>query len=40
MDQDTKRMRGERSYYFANLKAGKGVEEIVEFIVKPGGLVG
>ena len=40
MDRDTKRMRGERPYYFTNLKAGKGVEEIVEFIVRTGGLVG
>ena len=39
MDQDTKRMRGDRPYFFTNLKAGKGVEEIVEFIVKTGGLV-
>jgi urease accessory protein len=40
MDQDTKRMRGERPYYFTNLKAGKGVEEIVAFIVETGGLGG
>lgn len=40
MDRDTKRMRGDRPYYFTNLKAGKGVEEIVDFIVTTGGLVG
>ena len=40
MDQDTKRMRGDRPYFFTNLKAGKGVEEIVDFIVKTGGLAG
>ena len=40
MDRDAKRMRGDRPYYFTNLKAGKGVEEIVEFIVTTGGLVG
>jgi Ni2+-binding GTPase involved in maturation of urease and hydrogenase len=33
-------MRGDRPYYFTNLKAGKGVEEIVEFIVKAWGLIG
>lgn len=40
MDRDTKRMRGDRPYYFTNLKAGKGVDEIVDFIVKTGGLEG
>ncbi|OYV36959.1 MAG: urease accessory protein UreG [Acidocella sp. 20-61-6] len=38
MDRDARRMRGERPFVFANIKAGKGVEEIAAFIVKAGGL--
>ncbi len=38
MDSDTKRMRGERPYFFTNLKEGKGVPAIVDFIVTKGGL--
>ena len=38
MDRDSKRMRGERPFVFANLKAGKGVTEISDFIVQAGGL--
>jgi urease accessory protein len=38
MESDTKRMRGERPYVFANISAGKGVAEIVAFIEKAGGL--
>jgi len=38
MDRDSKRMRGERPFVFAQVKAGKGVNEIAEFIVKAGGL--
>lgn len=38
MDRDSKRMRGERPFVFANLKAGKGVDEIVAFIERAGGL--
>ena len=36
MDRDTRRMRGEAPYVFANLKAGEGVDEIVAFIVREG----
>ena len=36
MDRDTRRMRGEAPYVFANLKAGDGVDEIVAFIVREG----
>lgn len=36
MDADTRRQRGERPYVFCNLKAGKGVEEIVAFLVREG----
>ena len=38
MDSDTKRMRGERPYLFTNLKEGKGVPAIVDFIAETGGL--
>jgi urease accessory protein len=38
MDRDSKRMRGERPFVFANLKARKGVEEIASFIQQAGGL--
>lgn len=38
MDRDAKRMRGERPFYFTNLKAGDGVARITAFIVDLGGL--
>ena len=38
MDRDSKRMRGERPYVFANIRAGQGVPEIVAFIMRAGGL--
>ena len=38
MDRDAKKMRGVRPFYFTNLKAGKGVAEIAEFIIELGGL--
>lgn len=38
MDRDAKKMRGERPFYFTNLKAGDGVREIVDFIIGLGGL--
>lgn len=38
MDRDAKKMRGERPFYFTNLKAGDGVAKIVEFIMTLGGL--
>jgi urease accessory protein len=38
MDRDSKRMRGERPFVFAQLKAGKGVDTIAGFIEKTGGL--
>jgi urease accessory protein len=36
MDQDTKRMRGERPYIFANMKIGTGLQEIISFIEQQG----
>jgi urease accessory protein len=38
MDRDAKKMRGERPFVFAQVKAGMGVAEIAAFIVKTGGL--
>ena len=38
MDADAKRMRGARPFLFTNLKTGQGVQEVIEFIVKTGGL--
>jgi len=37
MDRDAKKMRGERPFVFANIRAGKSVEEIGSFIEKAGG---
>jgi urease accessory protein len=39
MDRDARRMRGDRPFVFANIRAGKGVEEIARFIETQGGLV-
>jgi len=36
MEEDTRRMRGERPYVFTNLKEGKGLDDIVAFIVREG----
>jgi len=38
MERDTRRMRGERAFVFTNLRSGKGVDEIIEFVVREGGL--
>ena len=38
MDRDSRRMRGERPFVFANIRAGKGVAEIGAFIARQGGL--
>jgi len=39
MERDARKMRGARPFVFTDLKAGKGVDEIVGFIVAAGGLV-
>jgi urease accessory protein len=36
MDRDARRMRGERPFVFTNLRAGTGVDTIVDFIVHEG----
>jgi urease accessory protein len=38
MDRDARKMRGERPFVFAQVKAGMGVAEIAAFIEKTGGL--
>ena len=38
MDRDARKMRGERPFVFTNVRAGKGVAQIAEFIAKTGGL--
>lgn len=38
MDRDSRLMRKERPFVFTNVKAGTGVEEVLEFIVARGGL--
>jgi len=38
MDRDAKKMRGDRPFVFANIRAGKGVAEIATFIEQQGGL--
>ena len=37
MEQDSRRMRGERPFLFSNLKAQEGVAEIVDFVLASGG---
>ena len=36
MDQDTRRMRGERPFIFTNMKIGTGLQEIISFIEQQG----
>jgi urease accessory protein len=38
MEEDTKRMRGQRPYVFSNIRAGVGVDAIAQFIEQAGGL--
>lgn len=38
MDRDTRRMRGERPFVFAQVRAGQGVDEVARFIERMGGL--
>jgi urease accessory protein len=36
MARDTRQMRGERPFVFSNLKTGRGIEQILEFIIEQG----
>ena len=38
MEDDTKRMRGQRPYVFANVRGGVGVEQVARFVEQAGGL--
>lgn len=38
MEEDTKRMRGQRPYVFSNIRDGVGVDAIAKFIEQAGGL--
>ena len=38
MEEDTKRMRGQRPYVFSNIRGGVGVDAIGQFIERAGGL--
>ncbi|WP_269584907.1 urease accessory protein UreG [Roseibium sp. Sym1] len=38
MDRDAAKMRKNRPFVFANMKAGEGIESVVEFVVQKGGL--
>jgi len=38
MDRDSKKMRGKRPFVFTNIKDGKGVAEVADFIIQTGGL--
>jgi urease accessory protein len=40
MEADTKRIRGERPYVFANMLRREGLDRITGFIEKAGGLTG
>lgn len=39
MDRDTKKMRGEKPFVFANMKTGEGLEAIIDFIKEEGMLL-
>ncbi|MGC2855037.1 urease accessory protein UreG [Novispirillum sp. DQ9] len=38
MDRDARKMRGERPFLFANVRANQGVGAVIDFIVRHGGL--
>ena len=38
MEEDTKRMRGQRPYVFSNIRGGVGIDAIAAFIERAGGL--
>jgi len=36
MDQDAKKMRGDRPFVFSNLKKAQGLDDIIQFIISDG----
>lgn len=40
MERDSKRMRGDRPFLFTNMKTRQGLDQIIDFILKAGGLEG
>ncbi|MFH1980742.1 MAG: urease accessory protein UreG [Pseudomonadota bacterium] len=36
MAADTKRMRGDKPFFFTNMKTGDGIDEVIAFIIKEG----
>lgn len=38
MDRDARKMRGDRPFLFTNLKAGDGVADVADFVLRQGGL--
>jgi urease accessory protein len=38
MERDSRKMRGERPFVFTNVKAGQGVGDVTDFIIRMGGL--
>ena len=38
MERDARRMRGDRPFAFSNVRAGQGVAEIADFVIRQGGL--
>jgi urease accessory protein len=38
MERESRRMRGNRPFFFTNFRAGKGIDEIAHFIEEKGGL--
>ena len=38
MERDAKRMRGARPFVFSNLRIGRGLDDIAQFIEGKGGL--
>jgi urease accessory protein len=38
MDRDARRMRGQRPFVFTNIRAGAGVDDVAQFVIRSGGL--
>lgn len=38
MERDSRKMRGDRPFVFCNVRDGKGVDSVIDFIAKAGGL--